>query len=111
VLQLSANCVRAFQKDQQTLHACASKWPQSCSGNICKRNLICGYASCLKQVSSDPLLSLLPASKFMVGEGALEWVLCVAVMPDTNSGLSLPTMFLIMDTRVEIFGDAFKICD
>jgi hypothetical protein len=45
LVRLSANCVCAFQKNQQTLHACASYWPQRCSANICKRNLFCGYAS------------------------------------------------------------------
>jgi hypothetical protein len=41
---LSANGVHAFQKDQQTLHACAPSRPQHCSGSICKWNLFCGYA-------------------------------------------------------------------
>jgi hypothetical protein len=45
LVRFSANRVRAFPKDQQTLHACAPLWPQRCSGNICKRKLFCGYAS------------------------------------------------------------------
>jgi hypothetical protein len=28
VVQLCSNCVHAFRKDQQTLHACAPSWPQ-----------------------------------------------------------------------------------
>jgi hypothetical protein len=44
VIRMSANWVRDFQKDQQTLHAWAPWWPQCCSSNICKRNLFCGYA-------------------------------------------------------------------
>jgi hypothetical protein len=44
-VRLSWNCVRAFTKDQYILHAWAPLWPQRCSGNICKRNLFCGYAS------------------------------------------------------------------
>jgi hypothetical protein len=42
---LSANGVGSLQKDQQTLHAWALSWEQRCSGNICNRNLVCGYAS------------------------------------------------------------------
>jgi hypothetical protein len=45
VVRLSANSVRAFQKNQQTLHARVPWWPQGCWGNICKWNLFCGYAS------------------------------------------------------------------
>jgi hypothetical protein len=44
-VRLSANGIRAFPKDQQTLHTCAPSWPQRYSGNICKRILFCGYAS------------------------------------------------------------------
>jgi hypothetical protein len=42
---LSASRVRPIPNDQQTLHACAPSWPQRCRGNICKRNIFCGYAS------------------------------------------------------------------
>jgi hypothetical protein len=45
VVWLSANGIRAFPKDQQTLHARAPSWSQHCSCNICKPNLFCGYAS------------------------------------------------------------------
>jgi Zn-finger protein len=44
VVWLSANWVRVFQKDQQTLHACTLYWPQHYRGNICKRTLFCGCA-------------------------------------------------------------------
>jgi hypothetical protein len=43
VVWLSANGIRAFPKDQQTLHAWALSWVQRCNGNICKHNLFCGY--------------------------------------------------------------------
>jgi hypothetical protein len=45
MVRLSANGIRAFPKDQQTLHVRTPSWPQSCSGNILKRNLFFGYAS------------------------------------------------------------------
>jgi hypothetical protein len=39
-VQTSANCVRALTKNQLTRHACVPSWPQRCSGNIRKRNLL-----------------------------------------------------------------------
>jgi hypothetical protein len=42
---MSANGVRAFPKEKQTLHGCAPSWLQRHSGNICIQNLLCGYAS------------------------------------------------------------------
>ena len=41
-VQISANCVRALTKNQKSRHACAPSWPQRCSGNIRKRNLLSG---------------------------------------------------------------------
>jgi hypothetical protein len=59
VVWLSANCVRAFQKNQQNLHACVAYWPQHCSGNICKRNVYCGYTSYLNFCNFSLLMALL----------------------------------------------------
>ena len=39
---MSANCVCALPQNQQTRHTCAPSWPQRCSGNIRKRNLLSG---------------------------------------------------------------------
>jgi hypothetical protein len=55
--RLSANGTRAFPKDQQTLYACTSSWPQPCSSNICKQNLFCGYVS--KYYNQSSLLILM----------------------------------------------------
>jgi len=41
-VQMSANCVHALTKNKKTQHAWAPSWPQSCSGNIRKRNLFSG---------------------------------------------------------------------
>jgi hypothetical protein len=54
----SANCVRVFQKDQQTLNAWATLCPQRCSGIICKRNLFCGYPSCVYVTSLHLALNI-----------------------------------------------------
>jgi hypothetical protein len=40
--QMPENCVRALTKNQKTRHACAPSWPQRCSCNIRKRNLLSG---------------------------------------------------------------------
>jgi hypothetical protein len=53
-VRMSANCVCALPQNQQTRHACALSWPQRCSGNILKRNLLSGYPTyfnrrCLQQ--------------------------------------------------------------
>ena len=42
-VKISADCVCALPQNQQTRHACAPSWPQRCSGNILKRNLLSGY--------------------------------------------------------------------
>jgi len=39
---MSANCVRALPRNQQTRHPCAPTWPQRCSSNIHKWNLFSG---------------------------------------------------------------------
>jgi hypothetical protein len=52
-VRLSANGVRAFPKDQQTLHT--HTYYRDCSGNICKRNIFCGYASYIKIFSIELL--------------------------------------------------------
>ena len=41
-VQMSANCVRGLTKNQKTQHTHAPSWPQRCSGNIRKRNLLSG---------------------------------------------------------------------
>jgi hypothetical protein len=61
---LSANDICAFPKDQQALHTCAPSWPQRCSGNICKRNLFCGYASYNKPYIEIKKKSVCPQTRF-----------------------------------------------
>ena len=46
-VRMFANCVCALPHNQQTRHACAPSWPQRCSGNIRKRNLLSGYPTYL----------------------------------------------------------------
>jgi hypothetical protein len=53
VVRVAAKCVHAFQKDQQSPLACAPYWPQHCTGNICKRNLFCGYTSYNVKISES----------------------------------------------------------
>jgi hypothetical protein len=68
-VRLTANGVRAFPKDQQTLHKCAPSWPQRCSDSICKRNSFCGYASYITKhylaLAGTPCYCLSFKSKFL----------------------------------------------
>jgi hypothetical protein len=40
LVQLSANGIRTFPKDPQTLHVCAPSWPQRCSSNNCEQLIL-----------------------------------------------------------------------
>jgi hypothetical protein len=70
VVRLSADCVCAFQKDQQTLHIC--------SGNICKGNVFCGYASCYV---CDNLYCLISCSFAVILKMMIRFYVCYSFSP------------------------------